>query len=258
MINFKWKYFWLVLAAVLLVPFILNMTIFQFGTSWTFGEGDTWLAFWGNYSGGILSGIVAFMVARLTLAEDKKKHNYDLKLKQLPAMLRLRMELEKVTKNIEKAYEQKESLVRWKGDRTDISIEEYPIRVEFIDQEKWSYLDRILNINLQLKLIEVKEFYDTFSKSLIYDGVFEKERFSELVISIGLHLPDYNADETPIEQVEKYRKLEDELQYHHYTREHCWKKLEEGFKQEIIDTHQALLNEIKQVKREKEQFEKAQ
>ncbi|PGT81581.1 hypothetical protein [Bacillus sp. AFS040349] len=75
MINFKWKYFWLALGAVLLVPFVLNMTIFQFGTSWTFGEGDTWLAFWGNYSGGILSGVVAFMVARLTLAEDKKKHN---------------------------------------------------------------------------------------------------------------------------------------------------------------------------------------
>ncbi|PGT81580.1 hypothetical protein [Bacillus sp. AFS040349] len=165
--------------------------------------------------------------------------------------------MEKVTKNIERAYEQKESLIRWKGERTDISVEEYPIHVELIDQEKWSYLDRILNIDLQLKLIEVKEFYDTFSKSLLYDGVFEKERFAEVVVSIGLHLPDYNADDTPIEQVEKYRKLEDELQFHHYTREHCWKKLEEGFKQEITDTYQALLSEIEQVIREKEQFEKA-
>ncbi|MGE1103402.1 hypothetical protein [Peribacillus simplex] len=255
---FKSKAFWFSLGAVLIAPVLLNITIFQFGTSVTYGDGDEWLSFWGNYAGGILSGLVAFGVARVTLNEDRKKHRYDLYMSQLPSLIRIRMEMEKIRTNIEKAYEQKAKLIKSGESRSDYNVEEYPLFVELVDKEKWSYLDKIQDIDLQVKLIEIKEFYNTFSNSLVYDGIFEKERFSELIVSIGLHKQEYNPDNTTVEQMEKYRKIEDELQYHYFTRTQSWKRLDEGFKETIENTYLDLLNAIEELKEEKAKFENEQ
>lgn len=252
----KWVKIGLVIIGALAFPIILNFTLFKEKFTYAYGDGNQWLGFWGNYSGGILSGIVAYLVTIITIKEDRKKHSYDLKMSQLPAMVRIKLELEKIRNNIEKAYKQKTDITKREEERKNFNFDEYPLHVELIDQEKWSYIDKIQNISLQIKLIEIKEFYDTFSKSLIYDGIFEKEKFARVVEEIGEWKDDYDPKNVTIEQSEKYRKLFDELEYHFYTRKHGWKKLDEGFKEVIEGTYKELMELIEDVMKEKEKFEK--
>ncbi|MCM3641414.1 hypothetical protein M4D68_09720 [Priestia aryabhattai] len=70
--NIKEKKFWLTTVAVLAAPAVLNFTIFQFNTPWTYGEGDEWLSFWGNYSGGLISAYVAYFIANSQIEKQAK------------------------------------------------------------------------------------------------------------------------------------------------------------------------------------------
>lgn len=39
------------------------------------GEPKDWIAFWGNYSGGIFSGLISFFIIYLTLEDNHKETN---------------------------------------------------------------------------------------------------------------------------------------------------------------------------------------
>lgn len=250
----KTKGFWVtVLAAVLLVPFILNSTLFQFTTPLTYQGGD-WLSFWGNYSGGILSAVVAFIVARMTMNAEISKHSYDIRVGQLPGLVRIKMEMEKINRNLEKAYNsRKNNIKRCAG--TDVHPEEVPIEVDLLDKDKWIYLDRVQNIDLQVRLIEIQEFYEKWSSSLRYDAITEKKKFGELIIALGIHVGGKSG--TSVEQLEKSWQLENDLMYHHHIREKGWEKLDEGYRQTIKDTLQEVQAIIDDIKEEKVRFEKS-
>jgi hypothetical protein len=72
----KWK----IVAWALLAPIGVNILLFipSFGTS--YGEALDWLGFFGNYSGGIIGGIVAFLIASSqikTQNEEVEKNNIE-------------------------------------------------------------------------------------------------------------------------------------------------------------------------------------
>ncbi|WP_163529280.1 hypothetical protein [Halobacillus ihumii] len=61
--NFKDKSFWVVLGSILVFPIVFNYTFLQFSAWRVAGNENSWISFWGNYSGGLISAFVAYIVA---------------------------------------------------------------------------------------------------------------------------------------------------------------------------------------------------
>ncbi|MCY8123045.1 hypothetical protein MOC55_13630 [Bacillus spizizenii] len=255
--NLKDKKFWLkVIAAILLIPFVLNMTLFQFTTRFTYQGGD-WLSFWGSYLGGFSSGIIALIVALATIREDRKKYSYDLVIKQLPVMVRIKMELEKIINNIDRA-------TRVKKDNEELPLfsEDYEFLymadVELIDKEKWDSLDKIQDIDLQVKLLELRQFYETFSDSLRYDMVANKNNLDWKKRDLNLKRKQAVTIMSPVEEhslMAEIAELGREIDYYRQIREQCFKELEEGYSDKIEQLLKELLSAMNEIKQEKKNFE---
>ncbi|KIN39924.1 hypothetical protein ACFTRE_10705 [Bacillus subtilis] len=248
----NWRFWIGILAVILLIPFILNMTLFQFTTSFTYKGGD-WLSFWGSYSGGILSGIVAFVVARMTITADRQNQAFKKRLEQLPALVKIKIEVQKIIENIEKASEERNKITEKLEDEDKSNLELFRIDVELLDKERWSQLDNIIDINLQIKLIELMDFYDKWSKSLRYDGnndiaLYRQYNYNNGLIPLG-------TIETPVEQTEKYIELEYNINYHSANSIEGWEKINGGYKESIIKIRQEIEEEIEEINKEKERFE---
>ncbi|MCP8973237.1 hypothetical protein NMK43_09025 [Bacillus licheniformis] len=253
--NWKDKKFWLKVGAlVLLIPFILNITLFQFTTRITYKGGD-WLSFWGSYLGGFSSGVIALIVAMTTIQADRNKHSYDIMIRQLPVMARIKMELQKILDNIDKATQVRE---RVKGNHSNFeSVDKnYSYNVELIDKEKWESLDRLQDIELQMKLIEVKQFYETFSESLHFDMLGKKQDLKLNRLAIA-----HSQRVNPLDPFKEYRmkneitELDYEIDYYCRIRKDSFNKLKDGYRNEIELTLQALSSAMNELQLKKERFE---
>ncbi|MDA2738032.1 hypothetical protein PDQ75_23020 [Bacillus cereus group sp. Bc015] len=58
-----WKEFLIVIICFVLTPVILNYVLFTWRAPRVYGDGDTWLGFWGNYSGAFVGALVALWIA---------------------------------------------------------------------------------------------------------------------------------------------------------------------------------------------------
>ncbi|MCZ4246975.1 hypothetical protein O2313_05435 [Bacillus amyloliquefaciens] len=255
--NLKDKKFWLkVIVAILLIPFVLNMTLFQFNTRFTYQGGD-WLSFWGSYLGGFSSGIIALIVALATIREDRKKYSYDMVLKQLPVMVRIKMELEKIINNVDRA-------TTVKNDTEEsplfpkVNESLYMVDVELVDKEKWDSLDKLQDIDLQVKLLELRQFYETFSESLRYDMAANKQ---DLTWRRKALEQKRKQAVTIMDPIEEYRlgneiaTLGRDIDYHCQIRETCFNALEEGYRNKIEQILKELLSAMNEIQQEKKNFE---
>lgn len=205
--RLKTTSFWAVVVVTLLVPFILNITIFQFTTPITF-HGD-WLSFWGNYSGGILSAIVAYLVANSQIRKqqdlDLRKDKYTRTINQLPALVRIEIELEKYIKELHSVKEQRESFVKARGGirknqgDDDISdflksseeglpefeLNEKHYYMELPLSDNTYYLERIEDIDLHIDLITCFNFYKDFADAINYNIVLADKKRNELRDSLS-------------------------------------------------------------------------
>lgn len=71
LLEFLKKYWYIGVLIVFIIPLILNllMSVGNFGV----GSNDGWLGFWGGYLGSILSGVVAYGIARYQMSQEKEK-----------------------------------------------------------------------------------------------------------------------------------------------------------------------------------------
>lgn len=174
-------------ALAICFPVMLNFFLFREKFTYAYGNSDTWLSFWGNYSGGIVSGIVAYIVARTQIKEqyekqleaDKNKRIVD----QLPALVRIKRELETFIKEFERVQTQREQYIAKNGGIREPlksiederkGIPEYEIVekhyiLEAANKENWSYLERIQDINLHVELLVILNNYEEFHDALTYD-----------------------------------------------------------------------------------------
>jgi hypothetical protein len=185
MIDFKskkWGAFVVVgvTGVVLLAPVILNMTLFQFTTPWTYGDGDEWLSFWGNYSGGLISAVVAYIVANFQIKKQQVINEHEKTIAQLPSLMRIRIELEKYLLELIRVNQERHAVVITKRVKADLNIQaegahlrKYTILL--FKEENYNLLEKIENDDLHIKLISCFEFYDEFSESISLDVNSNKE-----------------------------------------------------------------------------------
>ncbi|WP_138224599.1 hypothetical protein [Paenibacillus algicola] len=138
------KIAFLIGVGVFLIPILLNLLVFSWRLDTelpllsvfnTHGSIEGWLSFWGNLVGTIVSGCVAFLVAKITISEQSKKDEKLeadlLTIKQLPALIKVKIELDKILGE----------LLRISGEKKEI-IEEYrENRVVFTESDLIMSLD---------------------------------------------------------------------------------------------------------------------
>lgn len=185
MIDFKskkWGAFivFVVTGVVLLAPVILNMTLFQFTTPWTYGDGDEWLSFWGNYSGGLISAVVAYIVANFQIKKQQVINEHEKTIAQLPSLMRIRIELNKYILELRRVNQERATFVLTDKVKSDFGIKaEGPFLSKYtillFKEENYSLLEKIEDDDLHIKLISCFEFYDDFSKTISLDMYSNKE-----------------------------------------------------------------------------------
>ncbi|GGB43092.1 hypothetical protein [Fictibacillus barbaricus] len=173
------KNFWLTVGAVLIAPVVLNMTIFQFGTPFTYGDGDEWLSFWGNYTGGLVSAYVAYFIANSQIKKqleiDMLKQRQTNLLNQLPALIRLKNELGRKRGQLFRANGEMQQYIsengRLRSERNPQGIPsgaayQKTIQVEPMREDIWIYIEKIDDVDLQVELMNALQFYKDFSEAV--------------------------------------------------------------------------------------------
>lgn len=103
------KKYWILLIIAFIIPIILGQILrIPFGHLTIAGEGD-WVGFFGNYSGGIIGGIVAFIVATHEIKNQREQEIIRNLSKELPVLTGIEIECNKIIgqlKNIDKCLDE--------------------------------------------------------------------------------------------------------------------------------------------------------
>lgn len=195
MFNLKSLTFWKYALIILIFPVFINFLLFQAKLPWVFGTSDNWLSFWGNYTGGLVSAFVAYVVAysqiekQQILADSQIKKQQQIEMHnriiaQLPSLMRIRLELSNYCMELRKVKQEREVYIavqsrfhaedELRNPENTADLERYTI--ELFDKNNYSLLEKIENDDLHLKLITCFDFYDDFSKAITLDLVPLEEK----------------------------------------------------------------------------------
>lgn len=97
--HFSCKQITAIVSIVVLTPIILGLILNIPGGSLTIGDENAWVGFFGNYSGGIIGGIVAFIIANSQVKHEQNSRLQD-KTNQEKEENKKREEQEKYIKNV--------------------------------------------------------------------------------------------------------------------------------------------------------------
>ncbi|MGP4076998.1 hypothetical protein [Halobacillus sp. K22] len=200
----KNKKFWWVLCVFLFFPIIFNYTALQFSGWRVQGNEDSWISFWGNYSGGILSAFVAYIVANSQVEKqankELEKEHIIKQINQLPALMRAKIALERYIVELEKIRENVErGILKVKvPEREDFDTEEEYLEVLYYDfdrsrlftniyhrmslPETEDYLDKVVDVALQVDLIKCFEFYGGLFNAVSENTQNKSDLLEELMI----------------------------------------------------------------------------
>ncbi|SFE09083.1 hypothetical protein SAMN05428981_103411 [Bacillus sp. OV194] len=227
----------LLIALFLAAPIAVNYIIFLGRLPSVFGNSDNWLSFWGNYTGGILSAVVAYIVAKLQIRNQRILDRRKEIIGQLPSLLRIEIELKKYYPEILRVKEHRENLIQANGGlctfETDEEegISEYELnkmqyKIEMFDEEHFKLLENISDINLHIDLIKCFQFYKEFSTALNLDITSLEKRLNEIVKEQVSHFESFDRANINLTQeantITGYQISIEEL------KEKAWKKLKEG------------------------------
>lgn len=263
MLSTKYRFLWIVVAAVL-VPVILNFTIFQFSTPFTF-KGD-WLGFWANYSGALLGAAVAYFVANSQIEKQVKinqeEQKYNKVVNQLPALVRLKVENEKYIEELTRVEGQWiEILNAHNGiikdptededaqgiEKTHLLEAYYPMEPADLGVDQ--YIEKIDDIDLHIRLIKAFNFYRGFYEAVTFD-------FQSVWSRVGDYVQD-NTEEAaasiPGEIRDEIRLVMNKTEIYSKKKETVWDDLHDNnWIKEFNELLQCINAEIETIKRLRE------
>jgi hypothetical protein len=157
----EWKLVILLFIAFWIPPIIISQIIRIPTGSYTIGDENAWVGFLGNYSGGIIGGIVALVVARIQVnkekelkeAEDKQMQQYALTLIKRFIFQEMRNNLSQISDNCLEALKRranKETTSYYINPNFSYSTY-YELRYELVKH---------LKIENQLLLDDLTDFYE--------------------------------------------------------------------------------------------------
>jgi len=148
---------------IILFPIVINYSLFTWEAPRVGGSEEGWLGFLANYSGGIIGGIVALLVARIQIKSHKKLESEKEFLAQLPALIKIEIELQNMIEQINSIVEQR--LTREEFSRTSFAF----ISFYRFDENNWSEISTITDKSLLSALIKIKNLFKIYQSVLEYD-----------------------------------------------------------------------------------------
>lgn len=146
------KWYFVTGIAIIAFPIILNYSMFTWRA---IGVNGDWSGFLGNYSGGIIGGIVALLVTKFQITQQKKMDVKNRLLKQLPTLHAIKIEIEKLKKVME-GYSS--------GFNKFEDLQSEIVRGKHIpanwNKELFSNLDLIVDQRLLVEILHFREEYD--------------------------------------------------------------------------------------------------
>lgn len=278
-----WKEGLITVIIFVIFPIILNYVLFTWRAPQTYGDGDTWLGFWGNYSGAFVGALVALWIARKQAVEQKEilkqqiddqkkqelaKEARNLKVIQAPALLQIQHEMKRILKELDAADKLRssciatnEKYIKNRVGREELTSEEREearekadeatLEMKQLNSKVFSHLQSIDDLELQIKLIDCFTFYDEFSNAISHDEKKHHEEFEKL------------KKELDVNDKQSFRTL-----YFDYNNEIVkiriqkllvWSVFESERKIESCrETLQEIEKEIEEIRKIKEEYKKAQ
>lgn len=225
------KYSLFILIAVFTVPVFLNLILFQFSTPITY-QGD-WLSFWGNYSGGILSAIVAYIVANVQIKKQIEKENYNKKVSQLPALIKLDLLLKEIIEETKRIKEEQEQSTGKKKENPEECY--YPMNR--INEKSMQLINLVENIELHVDLITCFNFYQRLSEAFSYNVYLSEDR----IIKLNNEELLKGRRNFPTRLLHERVQLAKEIDKYSRLKRQCWDKL---FKQNMIEVMEQTLKQL--------------
>ncbi|HDX9535334.1 TPA: hypothetical protein ROX87_004804 [Bacillus thuringiensis] len=189
--SFKKRSYMLGLIVLfILFPIVLNFLIVNFEVPWRYvGEAKDWLSFFSSYAGGFAGAIATLIVVTIQLNNQKKmeleKEIRERKFKQLPALIYLENEMQKMVASLEEAYQQKvkfdsdekaEKIIEKGGELEEVDLSQIAVSVtnkqydvRLVSEKSYEYIATIENVLLHVRLIECFNFYREFSQAVTQD-----------------------------------------------------------------------------------------
>ncbi|MCP1122935.1 hypothetical protein NKR74_06235 [Bacillus sp. 3103sda1] len=185
-----WKEFFIVIICFVLTPVILNRVLFTWRSSRAYGNGDTWLGFWGNYSGAFVGALVALWIANRQVNDSRdlelEKEQRQGKVAQLQPLIIATRELDEIIWSLKKIdiirmkdlKSVRGELLQQKGGveltydelvKTKKEVESKVYKLRPINDNLISSLHLIDDIDLQATLYSKVIQYQDFLKVLLID-----------------------------------------------------------------------------------------
>ncbi|MFL1998516.1 hypothetical protein VYF65_004316 [Lysinibacillus irui] len=161
----KWVYILLTIPAV---PILINFLLLTWRFPGVKGNHDDWLGFLSNYSGGIIGGIVAFVVANHQVKkqmEEQIKNEEEVKyINQLPSILNLIFELEEMKASLINAHKMRSVLQENEFTLSQQINARYDMKK--INMKIWEEVSNIQDVEFQRSLITLRNEYSKITEAL--------------------------------------------------------------------------------------------
>jgi hypothetical protein len=214
------------------------------------------LAFIGALLGGAitLAGVYytirgSFEALQQQIKEQIKNEEENRFINQLPALIKIRYELNKIKESFQNAYTMYDALLNftYNGEVTDEDeIKRRALhahyKVEPLDEENWKDIGLIEDVDFHISLIELKNFYSEIQKILSFNIEMAKaqrkailSRSAQSALATGFSDPIANAE---------ISQLELSIQEMTGNKEWAWKKLKEKDYVRITEDHLEIIDTI--------------
>lgn len=235
----------LLILLVISVPVLINYLLMTWKAPGVVGDANSWLGFFANYSGGIIGGIVALYVARYQLQqqtlEQIKNEEVTKYINQLPALLKIKFELNKFKESVEKAYTTKHSYKEFIKDKRETmeEVEDEVIEASYkmyqLNEENWKDIGLIQDVDIQVSLIEIKNFYQDIQYILSHDLKESSRRAEHLEMLNRDSL--FNTGFPNSEVLTDLREIEIELSHMMDSKKTAWEELDEKDFLNVVKGH---------------------
>ncbi|WP_406866886.1 hypothetical protein AB0764_10510 [Priestia megaterium] len=258
--SLDWQDTLKIITVFLIFPFILNGVLFSWRAPWTNGAGNDWLGFWGNYSGAFVGALVALWIARKQINDQRKLESEKRVLAQLPALVFLKYEMERMLKELEQALEDRNGYAKYDGKTgekfTNLTedekrankyrAEDKIYNVKPTNTEGYTYITNIESIDLHVALIECFNFHKQFSET-VSQSHSAKLAEIEYQKQLDRHHESPTEESAILFKQKFFRRFEVQA-----IKRDVWKRLEEEKQiDRFKDTYEELIRELDKIKKVK-------
>lgn len=176
-----------ILPVVILIPIALGLLLNIPTGRFTIGDESSWVGFFGNYSGGIIGGLVAWYIAKTQINEQNTKqikNEEEIRfINQLPALIKIKLDLKRMLGSVNFVIENvKENVADKNIDHLEI-VKEMSFNCHVPKEENWSTINLIDDVDFHVNLVEIKDLYDEFQEIMNYQLLKTQQQISILIES---------------------------------------------------------------------------